>query len=52
VPHLGVVVEGVKEVKQAFQAAQNVPQRRKNCQFPILIDLKNGDIAVFLFKST
>jgi hypothetical protein len=40
VPSLGVVVEEVKKVKKAFQAALNVQKRRRNGQFPALIDLK------------
>jgi hypothetical protein len=47
VPGPGVVVERVKEVKEAFQAAWNVLKQRKNGRFPALIDLKNSENAVF-----
>jgi hypothetical protein len=50
VPGLGVVVEGVLKVKQAFQAARNVQKRRKNGYFPALLDLKNAKNAVFYLK--
>jgi hypothetical protein len=50
VPALGVVVEGVKEVKEAFQAARNVQKRRKNGRFPALVKLKIAKNAVFYFK--
>jgi hypothetical protein len=53
VPGPGVVgegVKGVKEVKEAFQAALNVRKRRKNSRFPALFDLKNSKNAVFYLK--
>jgi hypothetical protein len=40
VPHPGVVVEGVKEVKFAFQAAQNIQKWHKNSRFQALFALK------------
>jgi hypothetical protein len=44
VPGKGVVVEGVKEVKLAFQAAWNVRKRHKNSRFPALIDLETPKV--------
>jgi hypothetical protein len=48
----GVVVEGVKEGKKAFQAVRNVQRWHQNGRFPALIDLKIAENAVFLLKST
>jgi hypothetical protein len=45
-----VVVEGVKEVKKAFQVAHNVQKWRQNSQFPALIDLKIAKSAVVYLK--
>ncbi len=45
-----LVVEGVKEVKQAFHATGDVPKRCQNGQFPSLIDLKIAENAVFYLK--
>jgi hypothetical protein len=42
-----VVVEGVKEVKKAFQVAQNVQKWRQNSQFPALTDLKLLKVLLF-----
>jgi hypothetical protein len=42
-----VVVEGVKEAKEAFQAARNVQKKCQNDQFPALIELKIAKNAVF-----
>jgi hypothetical protein len=50
VPCQGVVVEGVKEVKQAFQAARNIRNWRQNGRFPALIDLKIAENAFFYLK--
>jgi hypothetical protein len=47
VPGLGMVMEGVKEVKKDLKAAQNIRKRLKNGRFPALIDLKNAESAVF-----
>jgi hypothetical protein len=44
------VVEGVKEVKQAFQAAQNVRKRHEKGSFPALIGLKITKTAIFYLK--
>jgi hypothetical protein len=46
-PGPGVVMEGVKEVKYDFYAAQNIQKRHKNGQFPALIDFKNGKTQCF-----
>jgi hypothetical protein len=51
VPDLGVVVEGVKEVKEAFQPPHNIRQQCKNYWFPALIDLKIAEKAVFYLKA-
>jgi hypothetical protein len=50
VPGHGVVVEGVKEVKQAFQAARNVRKRCQNGWFPTIIGLRIAKNAVFYLK--
>jgi hypothetical protein len=50
VPGQGVVVEGVKEVKQAFPATRNVQKWCQNSRFPTLIDLKIAKNAVFYLK--
>jgi hypothetical protein len=42
-----VVVEGVKEVKYAFQTGWNVQKWCQNGQFPAPIDLKITKNAVF-----
>jgi hypothetical protein len=47
VPGPRVVVEGVKEVKEAFKAAGNVQKQRKNGRFSALIDLKNRENIFF-----
>jgi hypothetical protein len=52
VPCLGHVMEVVKEVKLAFQAAQNVQKRLKNDRFSALIDFKNAKRRRFLLKRT
>ncbi len=38
VPAPGVVVEGVKEVKEAFQATRNVKNGEKTAGFPHLLN--------------
>jgi hypothetical protein len=50
VPGLGVVVEGVTEVKQDFQATWNIRKRHKKGRFPALINIKNAENAVFYVK--
>jgi hypothetical protein len=45
-----VVVEGVKEVKYAFQAAQNVRKRSQNGWFNVIIDLKIAKNAALYLK--
>jgi hypothetical protein len=47
-----MVVEAVKKVKEAYNAARNRQKRLKNGRFPALIDLKNAQNAGFLLKST
>jgi hypothetical protein len=50
VPGQGMVVEGVKEVKKAIQAAWNVLKQCQNSQFTTLNDLKNTENVVFYLK--
>jgi hypothetical protein len=50
VPGQGVVVEGVKEVQLAFQAAQKVQKRCQNSRFNTLIDLEIAKNAIFYLK--
>jgi hypothetical protein len=50
VHYLGVVVEGVKEIKKVFQAARNVQKQLKNNQFSTLTDLKKRQKACFYLK--
>ncbi len=50
VPGHEAVVEGVKEVKQASQVAQNVQKRRQDGRFAALVDLKIAENAVFYLK--
>jgi hypothetical protein len=46
----GVVVEGVKGVKQAPKAAQTVQKWCRNGQFPALIGLKFTKNAILYLK--
>jgi hypothetical protein len=50
VPGQGVVLEGVKEVKLAYQDTWNVQKCCQNSRFPALIDLKIAENVVFYLK--
>jgi hypothetical protein len=49
-PGPGVMVEGVKEVKEDFYVARNIRKRRKNGWFLALLDFKNAENVVFYLK--